>query len=243
MVRKAVVLAAGKSTRIAAVGGGLPKPLLEVGRKPVLARNLRWLADAGIREAWVNLHYRPEAIVHRIRDGRGLGLQVRYKREPTILGTAGGVRAIASGWTETFVVLYGDNLVRTSLERMWQEHQAAAAPITIGLFDQKRHAHSGIAGGTVTVDASGRVTAFNEGVGGQSSSLVNAGLYLLEPEVVARIPAATSHDFGRDLFPRLLASGVPINGHVIDGYCLGLDTPEAYWRALRLIEQGMVQLK
>src|SRR5579875_1982464 len=191
MVRKAVVLAAGKSTRIAAVGNGLPKPLLEVDHKPVLVRNLRWLADDGIREAWINLHYRPEAIVHRIRDGRWLGLQVRYKREPSILGTAGGVRAIASDWTETFVVLYGDNLIRTNLARMWQEHQAAAAPITIGLFDQKRHAHSGIAGSTVTVDSTGRVTGFHEGTGGQSSSLVNAGLYLLEPEAVAMIPAAT----------------------------------------------------
>jgi NDP-sugar pyrophosphorylase family protein len=242
MVRRAVVLAAGKSTRIATVAQGLPKPLMEINGKAILERNLKWLAQSGIEEAWINLHYRAEIIQARIRDGSQLGITVRYSHEPEILGTAGGVRQIGSEWKETFVVLYGDSLVRANLNLMQHEHRERGADVTIGLFSRQQHPHTGLAGGTVTIRPDGTVISFNEGSGAESSSLVNTGLYLLEPQIIERIPPASFYDFGRDLFPQLLASGVPINSHLIDGYCLGIDTPEAYGRALRLIEEGSVRL-
>ena len=242
VARKAVVLAAGKSTRIAPLAGTVPKPLLEIGGQPILVRNLRWLAESGIEEVWINLHYRPEAIRERIGDGCGLGLQVNYSYEPEILGTAGGVRRIASQWRETFLVVYGDSLLSANLGVMQQAHRENSAPLTIGLFDRTRHPHTGIAGGAVTIGSDGRVVSFVEGAGVGASALVNAGLYLIEPEIVARIPSASFYDFARDLFPQLLESAVPINSHMIEGYCLGIDTPESYRRALLLIDEGMVKL-
>ncbi|HEX4210270.1 MAG TPA: nucleotidyltransferase family protein [Candidatus Binataceae bacterium] len=242
IVRKAVVLAAGKSTRIATLAQGLPKPLMEINGEAILMRNLKWLAQSGIEEAWINLHYRAELIRARVGDGEQLGLRVRYSHEREILGTAGGTRQIASEWKETCLVLYGDSLVRANLNLMQQVHRKSEAEVTIGLFSRMQHPHTGLAGGTVNVDSDGSVTSFSEGSCPESSALVNAGLYLLEPEAVRRIPAASFYDFGRDLFPQLLALGVPINSHLIEGYCLGIDTPEAYRRALRLIEQGSVRL-
>ncbi len=239
---KAIVLAAGKSTRIAQLAGGRPKPLLEICGQAVLTRNLRWLAESGIEEVWINLHYRPQAIRESIGDGRGLGLRVYYSFEPVILGTAGGVRRIAADWREAFLVLYGDSLIRTDLCRMEQVHRASRAPLTIALFDKSRQAHSGIAGGTVALACNGRIARFAEGDASSTATLVNAGLYFIEPEIVSRIPPGSHYDFGRDLFPQLLRSGVPINSYIIDGYCLGLDTPEAYRRALDLIHQGVVRL-
>ena len=243
MALQAIVLAAGKSTRIASLAEGRPKPLLEIDGEAVLVRNLRWLAENGIEQVWINLHYRPEAIQERVGDGEQLGLQVHYSYEPEILGTAGGVRQIASGWNETFLVLYGDSLVRADLGVMWQAHRRGGALITMGIFDRSRHPHTGIAGGTVTLSANDSVVSFNEGGDAGLSSLVNAGLYLVEPEILPKVPAASFYDFGRQLFPQMIASGVPIRGHVIDGYCLGIDTPRAYRRALELIDEGMVELK
>jgi NDP-sugar pyrophosphorylase family protein len=243
MALQAVVLAAGKSTRIASVAGGRPKPLLEIDGEAVLVRNLRWLAECGIEQTWINLHYRPEAIQERVGDGGKLGLRVHYSYEPEILGTAGGVRQIASGWNETFLVLYGDSLIRADLSGMRRVHGDSGAPITIGLFDRSRHPHTGIAGGTVTLNSGGNVVGFNEGGDAGLSSLVSAGLYLVEPEILLRIPAASFYDFGRQLFPQLLAAGVPIRGHLIDGYCLGIDTPQAYRRALELIHEGTVEIR
>jgi mannose-1-phosphate guanylyltransferase len=241
-LRRAVVLAAGKSTRISPVAGATPKPLLEIRGQAILLRNLRWLAASGIEEVWINLHYRPEAIQERIGDGSRFSLRVNYSFEQQLLGTAGGVRRIASRWQDTFLVVYGDNLVQANLELMQQAHREGGAPITIGLFDRTRQPHTGIAGGTVTVESDGQVVSFVEGVAAGTPALVNAGLYLIEPELVDFIPPASFYDFGRDLFPRLLQSAVPINSHIIDGYCLGIDTPEAYQQALHLIDKGTVKL-
>jgi len=241
-VRKAVVLAAGKSTRISPIVGAIPKPLIEIDGEAILVRNLRCLAANGIEQVWINLHYRPEAIRELIGDGSRLGMQVNYSYEPEILGTAGGVRRIASQWQETFLVVYGDSLLQANLALLEQAHCQSGAPITIGLFDRTRHPHTGIAGGIVAVAGGDRVARFAEGAAAGTSTLVNAGLYLIEPEIMHRIPPARFFDFARDLFPQLLESAVPINGHIIDGYCLGIDTPEAYRQALRLIDEGTVKL-
>ena len=91
------------------------------------------------------------------------------------------------------------------------------------------------------VATAGLVAGFVEGAAAEASALVNAGLYVVEPEIVARIPPRSFYDFARDLFPRLLESAVPINSHIIDGYCLGIDTPQAYQQALRLVDEGRVK--
>lgn len=242
MYERAIVLAAGKSTRIATVAGCLPKPLIEIAGEPILVRNLRWLAQSGIKEVWINLHYRPEAIRDRIGDGSGFGLEVNYSYEPEILGTAGGVRKIALNWTEAFVVVYGDSLLRADLRVMQKGHERSGTAVTIGLFDRLRQPHTGIAGGTVAVSESGYVLSFIEGTSTATSALVNAGLYIVQPDLLQRIPPNTFYDFARDLFPQLLNLAVPINSHVIEGYCLGIDTPEAYRQAVRLIDEGRVRL-
>jgi NDP-sugar pyrophosphorylase family protein len=239
---RVVVLAAGKSTRIARVAGMLPKPLLEIAGQPILTRNLQWLAASGIEEVWINLHYRPHAIRALIGDGASLGLRVHYSYEPEILGTAGGVRQIASGWNKAFVVVYGDSLVRADLTLMKLAHCESGAAVTIGLFDRARHPNTGIAGSAVTINSAGRIVSFVEGASAGTATLVNAGLYVIEPKIMTHIPPASFYDFARDLFPRLLESAVPINSHIIDGYCLGIDTPEAYRQALRLIDEGSVKL-
>jgi len=239
---RAVVLAAGKSTRIAPVARNLPKPLLGIEGQSVLTRNLQWLARTGIEEVWINLHHCPEAIVEHIGDDRRLGLRVRYSYEPEILGTAGGVRRIAYDWSGAFPVVYGDSLIRTDLTAMKRAHSKSGALLTIALFDRSRHPHSGIAGGVVTINSAGRVIKFLEGAVGGTSTLVNAGLYIVEPEIISFIPPLACYDFARDLFPQMLNSGMPINSHIIDGYCLGIDTPAAYSQALRLIDEGMVKL-
>jgi NDP-sugar pyrophosphorylase family protein len=241
MVRRAIVLAAGRSTRIAPLSQGIPKPLMELNGEPVLIRNLRWLAANGIQETWINLHYRPELIRARVGNGAGLGMRIFYSYERDILGTAGGVRKIAAEWNETFLVVYGDNLIRANLKLMLEAHQANGALITIAIFDRKLHSHTGLAGGSLTLKADGTVASFNEGMPPVSSQ-VNAGLYLLEREALVPIPAGCIYDFARDLFPRLLECSLPINSHAIEGYCLGIDTPDAYREAQRLIEQGTVEL-
>ena len=238
----ALVLAAGKSTRIQSVTAGHPKPLLQIAGETIIGRNLRWLAASGITKIWVNLHYRPEEIQESLGNGSQFGVQIHYVQEPKILGTAGAVKNIASGWDEPCLVVYGDSLVRFGLGEMVQGHRQDHPLATVALFDQKTHTHTAIAGGHVRVNADLRILEFEERSQTHSSGFVNAGVYLVDPLLVDEIPPNTFYDFGRDLFPRLLAKGRYLCGHVINGYCLGMDTPESYKEAIRLIEDKEVAL-
>ena len=239
----AMLLAAGNSTRIAALGEGLPKPLLRVQGEPVLVRNVRWLAAAGIRDIWVNLHYRGDLIRAALGDGQAWGVRIRYSEEPSILGTAGGVRRLLSSLGETFLVVYGDNLVYLDLPAFIESHFRRRADISIAVFDEKTP-NTGMTGGHVDLGDEDVVVAFVEGVAdAHPASFVNAGVYAVQGRVLGSFPEERFLDWGRDVFPSLLARGARVLGYRIEGYCLGLDTPASYERGLALISSGQVRLR
>lgn len=242
-MEKALVLAAGLGSRIRTVSGDLPKPLMRVAGAPILAHNLNWLAASGVGEVWINLHYGADAIRQTIGDGTAFGLNITYVYEPELLGTAGALANIAEVITGPMLVVYGDNLVRCDLGGLTQALQASKAPLALALFDRDRHPHTGIAGGRVELDDLGRVSAFVEG--GQSpSSLVNAGVYAANREILDFIPRGRAIDFGKDVFPAMIVEGRPPAGWVMDqdGFCLGLDTPESHAAGTALIAEGRVSL-
>jgi NDP-sugar pyrophosphorylase family protein len=142
----------------------------------------------------------------------------------------------------TFLVVYGDNLLALDLDSFLTFHRTHRGLVSIALFDRTRHPHTGVAGGRVMMGDDQRIQAFCEGGRDQDSPLVNAGVYLVEPQVVGEIPAGQSYDFGRDLFPKLLTQGWPLYGYLIRGYCLGIDTPESYQETIRLVESKEVKL-
>jgi mannose-1-phosphate guanylyltransferase len=236
----ALVLAAGRSERVASVLGGRSKVLLDIGGMTVLERNLQWLARTGFKSVWINLHYRPDEVKSVVGDGAQFGLSVSYSEEPELLGTAGAFGALATHWTRTVLVLYGDNVVAFDLRRLLERHRISGGLATIALFDPRIHANSGIAGGKVTVEEE-RVVSFAEGAeAGSSASLVNAGVYALEPAVLGYVPSDRASDFGMDVFPALLAAGETVTAHVLEpeGYCFGLDTPESLQRTLAAFDGG-----
>lgn len=240
---KTLLLAAGNSTRIYPISKGRPKPLLEVGGDAIIARNLRWLASQGVTDVFVNLHYRPDEIRAFVADGGRFGSRVTYSHEPEILGTAGAARKLHEHFRERFLVVYGDNLLDTDIDELLAEHVRSKALATIAVFDRGHHPHTGIAGGRVRVDASGRVIDFREGADDSVSPLVNAGVYVLEPQVLDHVPPGVFSDFARDVFPAMLAAGEPIQASRITGYCLGIDTPESFDRAGDLVMSGKIELR
>ena len=241
----ALVLAAGRSTRVAGALGGRSKVLLDIGGATVLERNLRWLAQSGVTSVWINLHYRPDDVREVAGDGSRLGLTVRYSEEPELLGTAGAFRALAAHWMSTALVVYGDNVSAFDLARLMEHHSSSGSVATIALFDSKIHANSGIAGGKVIVE-NGRVVTFAEGGdASQDSSLVNAGVYALEPAALEYVPASPAPDFGRDVFPALLAAGQRVTAHLIEpeAYCFGIDTVESLERTRAVFDVGSNQTR
>lgn len=241
-MERALVLAAGLGSRLRTISGDLPKPLVPFGGAPILAHNLRWLAKAGIAEVWINLHYGAGKVRETIGDGADFGLAIHYVYEPELLGTAGALANIPDAFDRRMMVVYGDNVIRFDLDAFEREHDGSGAEVSLALFDQGRHLHTGIAGGRVEITPAGQVLRFVEGA--VADGLVNAGVYVVEPSILDLIPTGRLVDFGRDVFPAMLSQGRELHGQVIDqgGFCLGLDTPESYAVGEQLLRDGRIAL-
>lgn len=240
-----LVLAAGESSRIQPLSKGLPKPLIQIQGKSILERNLKWLSEFGIISLWINLHYGADAIRRTIGTGEKWGLSVSYSYELKLMGTAGAFKLLQKEWQGSTLIVYGDNLISFNLEKFIKAHKMSGVAGSIALFDQKVQPHTGISGGKVSLDSSGHITKFLEGKGDDVShpmTLVNAGVYLVEQEILEWIPSDQNYDFAHDVFPKMIKSGKKLQGYVMEGYCLGLDTPESYANAISLIECGKVKL-
>jgi NDP-sugar pyrophosphorylase family protein len=230
----ALILAAGSGRRIRSVSKSIPKPLIEIGGAPVLVHNLRLLARHGVKRAWINLHFRPRAIRKAVGTGLKYKVRVSYSDEPRLLGTSGAVRKLARPLGRApFFVLYGDNYTDCDLRALAALHRRKRAAVTIAGFDPRVNPNSGIAGGRIRASKEGRVIEFVEGRK-NARGFVNAGVYAVDPRVLAYIPQGFS-DFGKDLFPALLRAGEKICLYRMKGFCLALDTPRAYRTALKAV--------
>jgi NDP-sugar pyrophosphorylase family protein len=153
------------------------------------------------------------------------------------------VRQVLDALGERFLVVYGDNLVELDLEGLVAAHLRRRADVSIAVFDALTP-NTGMVGGRVVLDDGDRVVSFAEGVEEDTAARhVNAGVYVVEKRVLADLPVGRFFDWGRDIFPALLARGARVHGYPIEGYCLGLDTPGKYERGLALINSGQVKLR
>lgn len=226
---KAMILAAGEGTRLRPLTLALPKPMVPIVGKPLLERTLLWLAGQGITEAAVNLFHRPLIIPDYFGDSFN-GIRLHYLFEDTLRGTSGGLKAADPLFRDApFFVIYGDNLVQADLPRLARFHAAHAGIATVGLF----HHPNPSAAGIVAIEGDGRITRFVEKPPADQvfSDLANAGVYVLNPDVLDAIPDDIPSDFGRDIFPLLLAKGLPLRGTLLGGYLQDTGTPEAYRQA------------
>lgn len=217
---QAMLLAAGQGMRLRPLTEQMPKCMVRLGGKPLLEYGVRWLRKHGVTDLAINLHHFPETVTEYFGDGRRWGVHITYSFEPEPLGTAGGVKRMASFFRGPFFVWYGDNLSTCRLDHLWDHHRSCGGAVTIALHHREDPTHGGIVG----LDARDRITRFVEKPAGTEafSHWVNAGIYVLEPAVLAEIPADKGVDFGRDVFPAMLAAG-----HAVFGY--RMFEPEQLW--------------
>ena len=224
-----MLLAAGEGTRLRPLTETLPKPMIPIVGVPLLERTLRWLSEQGVSEAAINLFHRPQMIPDYF-GASFAGIRLHYFFEDTLCGTAGGVKAAESILGDApFFVVYGDNLIHANLRRLAKFHASHAGLATIALFRHPNPSAAGIVGAS----AGGRITRFVEKPPPDAifSDLANAGVYVLDPATLRHIPEDAPSDFGRDIFPALLAEGLPLFGTLLGGYLQDTGTPEAYRRA------------
>jgi mannose-1-phosphate guanylyltransferase len=207
----AMVLAAGLGTRLRPLTYELPKPMVPVLDRPVMAHIVDLLDRQGIERAIANLHYFPETI-------RGyFGDRLEYRYEEQLLGTAGGVRNCADFFGhETFLIISGDALTDIDLGRFVERHRQAGGIATLAVrrvADTREY-------GVVIHDAEGRISGFQEKPHPAEalSDLGNCGMYVFEPEIFDYFPPGDPVDWAQDVFPALLEHDVPFHVHEIGEY-------------------------
>ena len=227
---RAVVLVGGFGTRLRPLTNHTPKPMLPVGHRSILESVVEQLARGGITEVVLALGFRPEPFVEAFPDGRCAGLPLVYAVEPEPLDTAGAIRfaAESAGVSETFVVVNGDIICDIDVSELVAFHREHRAEGTLHLTAVDNPSAFGV----VVLDGTGKVERFVEKPppGTETSNLINAGTYVLEPSVLQRIPTGRKVSVEREVFPAMVAEG-SLYGMPTDDYWLDTGQPYLYLRA------------
>jgi mannose-1-phosphate guanylyltransferase len=210
---KAMLLAAGRGSRLRPLTDRIPKCMIPIGGKPLLARTVEHLARFGITEIIVNVYHLPDAIMGYLGGGDAWGVHITFSVEREPLGTAGGVRNAAWFFDdgEPFLVWYGDNLSTCNVNQLYGQHRARGGLASMALHYREEVGQSGI----IALDEESRIVRLIEKPRPEQvfSHWVNAGIYVLDPIVLSYIPKTGAFDFARDIFPAMLAAGQPLYGY------------------------------
>ena len=231
---KAMILAAGKGTRLGHLTNHLPKPMLPLGGRPLLEHIVELLRRHNLIDIAINLHHQPDAILRHFGSGEVWGVRLRYSYEASLLGSAGtALRHLAWVHPDPFVVYYGDVYSDVNLSEMIAAHLCGGMSATIAVHQVADPSQCGI----VEFDRAGRALRFVEKPRPDQvfSNWANSGIYVLSPEVlrfVTDIPA----DFGHDVFPAALAAGWDIQVYPVRTPLIDIGTPENYRLAQQLLD-------
>jgi mannose-1-phosphate guanylyltransferase len=247
---KAMILAAGKGTRVRPLTYEMPKPMIPIMGKPVMEYLVEELERHGFDEIMINVSHLPEKIENYFGNGERFGVEIGYSFEghiedgeikSTALGSAGGLKRIQdfSGFfDDTFLVVCGDALIDLDLTRAVRDHWRSGAIASICTLEVPKSQVSNY--GVVVSDKDGRITSFQEKptIEEALSTQVNTGIYIFEPEIFDLIPAETEFDIGGELFPEIIAQGLPFNAINLPFNWIDIGRISDFWEANQKIMQG-----
>ncbi|HEX7948857.1 MAG TPA: nucleotidyltransferase family protein [Candidatus Limnocylindrales bacterium] len=219
----AVVMAGGRGTRLRPLTDRVPKPLLHVGGRPLLDTTLELLAEHAIRHVYLSVNYLAEQVIEHVGDGASRGLRVEYLRETEPLGTAGALSLLPAPPAAPLIVMNGDILTRLDLGQLIDFHDAQRAELTMCI----RQVSSRVPYGVVDLDE-GRVVSITEKP--EQQHFVNAGIYVLEPRVLAGLEPGRHKDM-TELAQEVGARGGSVAAFPIREYWLDIGQPADFERA------------
>jgi dTDP-glucose pyrophosphorylase len=223
--REAVLMVGGKGQRLRPLTAETPKPLLPVGGKPILEHIVASLVEHGVEIVTLALGYRAEQIVEHFGDGENFGLQIRYVREETPLGTAGAIGMVEAPREGPLLVMNGDLLTELDLSAMALAHDRRRAAVTMAARPYQHQVPFGVlrvVGGRI-VDIREKPT---------KTWWTNAGVYLMDPEIVGQIESDRYLDMTM-LVEHLIGAGREVASFpVLESWC-DIGQPADYERANR----------
>lgn len=203
----AVIMAGGEGKRLRPLTEHTPKPMIEVGDKPVLESIIRLLAAANIKKIYISVNYMADAIENYFKDGSHLSVSIQYLREQKKLGTAGALTLLPETPKNPFLVINGDIVTKIDLRRLFDFHDYHRCVMTIGAVLYRFNVPYGV------FDLAGHyVMKVNEKP--EQKFFCNAGIYAMNPEVLHFINKDTSVDM-TDLMEKVVGSGLPVGAFPI----------------------------
>jgi len=247
---KAIILCAGKGERLKPLTENIPKPMVDINNKPVLEYFILLCKKHRINEIAINTSYIPEKIKNYFGDGSKFGVKIKYSFEPKLLGTAGALNNFRDFLTETFFVIYGDNLTNLNLSKMLRYHRDKKAVATLYIYREKM-INEKTSIGCVVIDENNKIMEIIENPNKKEKKrikkipekrkFINAGIYIFEPEVLQLIQKGYSN-FSYDIFPKMLELNKPLYGYQEDCYFKEIGQMLRYSKAKQDIESGKIKL-
>ena len=239
-----IIMAGGRGTRLMPLTKNRPKPMVPVLGRPVIDYVKDAMVAAGLSEIIVTTGYQGEQLVSHVDSWN---TKSRVNQEDTPMGTAGSVKLLSEELTETFVVGSGDSVASFDIEDLLSSHRKSGAKVTMALWEVDDPTEFGIVGLSSIhkgeVDSSldeGYISKFKEKPTQEEafSNLINAGLYIIEPEVMELVPQGEKYDFSKQLFPDVLERGWPMYAKTVNGIWFDVGHPfELHKAQMTLIER------
>lgn len=228
---EAIILAGGKGTRLKSVLDDRPKPMAIIAGKPFIEWILLMLGRQGIQRTIICTGHLSKIVESYFCDGNTIGMEIDYARDPFPFGTGGAVRnALGKTRSKHILVLNGDSYLRINLSSFLKTHLALNARVSISIVqveDSSRY-------GSVKTNKDGKVLAFLEKSPRKQTGLINAGIYLLERDVVKEIPEGKMISLEREIFPDLIGKG--LYGVPCDGPFIDIGTPESFNKTEKILK-------
>jgi mannose-1-phosphate guanylyltransferase len=242
---QAVIIAGGKGTRLRPLTYDCPKPMLPLVDRPFLEWMINRCREASVTDILLNVQYHSQQVIDYFGDGDHFGVKIRYVEESTPLDTAGAIKLAETYFTgESLIVFNADILTNLDLNGLIKFHQETKADATLTLTRVSDITPFGL----VELDKQNQVQAFREKPNAEQAltflaqgiNTINAGTYVLEPEIFDIYPTGEPLSFERTVFPNVLERGLKMMGFVWDGYWMDMGTPEKYFQAQVDVLEGKV---
>jgi len=222
---EALILAGGFGTRLKSVVKDIPKPLAQLGGRPMLEYLLLQLKRFGVKHVVLSLGYKYQ-LIRQYFGQQYKGIELSYSVEATPLGTGGAIAAALSLLsTPDFLVLNGDSIFMADLEKMYRQHRSKKADITIGLLPKQNTSRYG----TVQLGDDDRFTGFYE-KNTNSSGLINTGVYVFRYAFYKNLNLSGNFSLEKDVF-EIFAAHAGFYAYREHAYFIDIGLPDDYRKA------------
>ncbi|GAB4427549.1 MAG: NDP-sugar synthase [Chloroflexi bacterium OHK40] len=223
---KAVILVGGLGTRLRPLTCNTPKPMIPLVNQPFIEWMLLRLRDQGISEVILAVQYLADRFRETLGDGSRLEMTLHIVEEPEPRGTAGAVKNVEHLLDGPTFVFNGDVMTDLDLRAMLAFHREKQSMVTISLTPVDDPTQFGL----VEMDGQNRVQRFLEKPRAEdiTTNLINAGTYIIEPEIFRYVPPNQFYMFERGLFPVVLQTGDPMYGFPSRAYWTDIGKPQTY---------------